>query len=125
MQVEKLSFVRGFICLLVFLSCIALSFKGFPLGIISFVGFMIVITGWTRAISAMFHPMGATTLRRLLVIFIGFAIASLGRAIIDWGGLAFINIGDLKISIGQMGAYIGLLGGLVNLDKSMYLIPWK
>ena len=86
---------------------------------------MIVITGWTPAISAMFHPMGATTLRRLLVIFIGFALASLGRAIIDWGGLAFINIGDLKISIGQMGAYIGLIGGLVNLDKSMYLIPWK
>lgn len=124
-KLKKISFVRAFICLLIFLSCITLSFKGFPLGIISFIGFMIVITGWTPAISAMFHPMGATTLRRLLVIFIGFALASLGRAIIDWGGLAFINIGDLKISIGQMGACIGLIGGLVNLDKSMYLIPWK
>jgi hypothetical protein len=96
-----------------------LSFKGFPLGIISFVGFMLLITGWTPAISAMFHPMGAPTSRRLIVIFIGFAIASLGRAVVDWSGLAFINIGSLKVSIAQLGAYVGIFGGLFNLDKSM------
>lgn len=80
---------------------------------------MLQITGLTPAISAMFHPMGATTSRRLLMIFFGFTLASLGRAIIDWGGLAFINIGDLKISIGQMGELIGILGGFINIDGTM------
>jgi len=80
---------------------------------------MIVITGWTPAISAIFHPMGATTLIRLCIVFIGFALVPLGWAIIDWGGLAFINIEGLKINIGRMGELIGILGGLLNLDRTM------
>ena len=119
MLVATAQFIRGLSCLLIFLSCVILSFKGFPLGIISFVGFMLQITGWTSAISAMFHPMGATTLKRLLIIFIGFALASLGRAIIDWGGLAFINIEGFRIMIAQIGVLIGFLGGLINIDRTM------
>ena len=119
MLVETQQFVRGLSCLLVFLSCVILSFRGFSLGIISFIGFMLQITGWTPAISAIFYPMGATTLRRFIVIFIGFALASLGRAMIDWGGLAFINIDGFRIMIAQIGVLIGFLGGLINIDRTM------
>jgi hypothetical protein len=114
-----MQFIRGLICAITFLSCITLSFKGFPLAMISFVGFGLVVSGWTPAIAAIFHPMGSNSKKRLLVVFIGFAIASLGRAVVDWGGLAFINIGELKINIGQLGGYIGFIGGLLNMDKSM------
>jgi hypothetical protein len=113
--------IRNFICFLVLVACIVLSFKGFPFGLISFIGFLTGATGWTAAISAICHPMGARGSRRLFTIILGFAIASLGRAIVNWGGLAFINIGDLPISVANLGAYMGVFGGLFNVDKSMHI----
>ncbi len=113
--------IRNFICFLVFVACVVLSFKGFPYGIISYIGFQTGVAGWTAAISAICHPMGSGSSRRLITIFISFAIASLGRAIVDWGGLAFINIGDLPIGVANLGAYMGIIGGLFNVDKSMFV----
>jgi hypothetical protein len=111
--------IRSLICFIVFAFCIVLSFKGFPLGIASFIGFVMVLSGWTAAISAMFHPMGSKSSRRLITIIIGFFIASLGRATVDWAGLASISLGTLVIDIPQLAAYTGILSGIFNIDKSM------
>jgi hypothetical protein len=113
--------IRNMLCLIVLVACIVLSFKGFPFGIISFIGFLTGLTGWTAAISAICHPMGSRGLRRLFTIFLGFAIASAGRAIVNWGGLASIGTGGFTLSVANLGAYIGVFGGLLNLDKSMHI----
>ncbi len=111
--------IRNLFCLIIFVVCIVLSFKGFPFGIVSYIGFLTGVGGWTAAIAAICHPMGSKTNRRLITIFLGFAFASLGRAIVYWGGLVGFNLGTFSIEIASLSAVIGILSGLFNLDKNM------
>jgi hypothetical protein len=111
--------LRALISVFVFFSCVVLTFKGFPWALGSFLGFLLEIGGWSGAMSAMFHPMGARIGRRLGTIVLGFAIASLGLAMTKWSGLYSIGLFSLEIPVGRLGAIIGLLSGLLNIDKNM------
>lgn len=113
--------IRIIIFLFVLWSCVILTFKGFPWALGSFLGFLLEIGGWSGAVSAMFHPMGARIGRRLGTIVLGFAIASLGLAMTRWSGLYSIGLFSLEIPVGRLGAIIGLLSGLSNIDKTMAL----
>jgi hypothetical protein len=111
--------LRALISFFVFFSCVVLTFKGFPWALGSFLGFLLEMGGWSGAVSAMFHPMGARIGRRLGTIVLGFAIASLGLAMTKWSGLYSIGLFSLEIPVGRLGAIIGLLSGLLNIDKNM------
>ena len=54
---------------------------------------------------------------RFWTICAGFAIASLGAGIINWGGLASINFGSLTVDLKAVSVVGGVIGGLFNIDK--------
>jgi hypothetical protein len=79
-----------------------------------------VITGYTGSISVLTHTdtyAGDKPWSRFWTICAGFAIASLGAGIINWGGLASINFGSLTVDLKAVSVVGGVIGGLFNIDK--------
>jgi len=119
---------RALIGLALFVICLVLSFKGFPLALVSLTGSLLMLIACTQGVAAIFHkeesPMtlGAnyssdSSSSRFIRVCIAFAIAAFGSVVINWGGLASINIGQLTLDFKVIAVAIGVLGGLVNIDK--------
>ena len=118
-MISLLQSVRGFLGFIFFITCLVLSFKGFPLGLLSFFGSFLVLMGYQVATASICHTdAGGSTSAggRIITICIAFFIASLGSAIINWGGLATVNFGDFSVSLRWAGILMGLAGGLWNID---------
>lgn len=111
--------IRALVFVYVLIACIMLTFQGFPWALGSFLGFVLEIGGWAGATSAIFHPMGAKLGNRLITIILGFATASLGLAMTRWSGLDSIGLFSLTIPISRLGAIIGFLSGVLNIDRNM------
>ena len=106
--------------MLLFISCIILSFKGFPLALVSFLGSGMTFWGYSVAIATMTHSntaAGNSPTQRILMICIHFGLASLGVAVIQWGGLNSINIGIASIDLKTIAVLTGVIGGLLNMDS--------
>lgn len=121
-----LHFLRTIITMLLFISCIILSFKGFPLALVSFLGSGMTFLGYSVAIATMTHSdtaAGNSPTQRILMICIHFGLASLGVAVIQWGGLSSINIGiasiDLTIDLKTIAVVTGVISGLLNMDSKV------
>ena len=111
--------IRGLLGFALFVTCLVLSFKGFPLGLLSFFGSGLVLMGYQVATASICHTdSGGSTSAggRILTICLAFFFASLGSAIINWGGLATVNFGDFSVSLRWAGILMGLAGGLWNID---------
>jgi hypothetical protein len=114
--------IRALAGLFLLIACIQLSFKGFPFALISLLGSAIVLMGYQVAISTISHsdsPTGPNPWRRFWTICVAFAVASLGAAAIQWGGLASINLGSALIDLKWAGVIAGATGGLFNIDKEL------
>ena len=99
---------------------IGLTFNGFPMALVSLLGSALVLIGYQVSISTLTHsdsPTGRNPWQRFLAICLGFAVASIGRAVIQWGGLISINVGLMVVDLYAAGVVAGVLGGLFNIDK--------
>ena len=109
--------------MLVFLFSVFETFSGKPLALLSFFGAGLVMSGFTVATATITHEdVGQGKEgpgRRILRICFSFALASLGAAMVTWGGLVSMMFFD-KITIGfiETGVYVGIVCGLFNIDKS-------
>lgn len=115
------SSARGLIMAISLMMCAILSFKGFPLALVSWLGMLVQMTGYTVAFSTMFHnnkDSPKTGIGRFFLVCLAFAVASLGGAIIIWGGLSTINIFYFPFRLEYMGALVGTASGIYNIDKS-------
>ena len=117
--------LRALVGLVLFVLALLLSFKGFPLGLLSWLGGGVVMTGYTGSVATITHEdtgqgkQGPWT--RIAVISLGFAIASLGSAMVDWGGLLSVTAFDsITIPFRETGIVFGIFGGLFNVDRTIY-----
>ena len=118
-MVALLQATRGLVGFVLSCAALVLSFKGFPFAFFSLFGSALVLMGYQVAIASICHTdAGGSTSAggRFITICIAFAIASVGSAVIDWGGLISINFGDLTFSLRWLGIGMGILGGLWNID---------
>lgn len=100
------------------------TFDGFPGAMLSWLGGGLVMTGYTGSISTITHENTGegklTAGMRILVISVGFAIASFGSAMIDWGGLTSITLSDtFTVPFRETGILLGITGGLYNVDGQL------
>ena len=126
-MVNLLQSIRGFVGFILFVISVFMTFGGFPGALLSWLGGGVVTMGYTVAIATITHEdigqgkEGAGA--RFGRICIAFAIASLGAAMIGWGGLWSISIADsFRIPFRETGILMGIAGGLFNIDKT-FSIP--
>ena len=115
------SSARGFIMAISLMMCVILSFRGFPLALVSWLGMLVQMTGYTVVLTTMFHnneDLPKTVIGRFFLVCLAFAVASLGGAIIIWGGLSTINIFMLPFRLEYVGSVLGTASGIYNIDKS-------
>ena len=77
--------------------------------------------GYTVAFSTMFHDnedSPKTGIGRFFLVCLAFAVASLGGAIIIWGGLSTINIFEFPFRLEYIGSVVGTASGIYNIDKT-------
>ena len=101
-----------------------LTFDGFPGAMLSWLGGGVVMTGYTGSIATITHEDTGegklTAGMRILVISVGFAIASFGSAMINWGGLTSVTLSDtFTVPFRETGILLGIAGGLYNVDGSL------
>ena len=116
--------IRALTALVLLIFALFLSFDGFPGAIVSWLGGGLVMTGYTGSISTIIHEnIGEgklTTGMQILVISVGFAIASFGSAMIDWGGLTSVTLTDtFTVPFRETGILFGIAGGLYNVDRQL------
>ena len=116
------SSVRGLVGFASFMICATLSFQGFPLALVSWLGMQALMIGYAVAFTTMFHHNNeyspTTGIGRFFIICEAFAIASLGGAIIIWGGLSTINIFEFPFRLEYIGSVVGTASGIYNIDKT-------
>ena len=118
---QNIRALTGFV-LLIF--ALFLTFDGFPGAMLSWLGGGVVMTGYTGSIATITHEDTGegklTTGMRILVISVGFAIASFGSAMIDWGGLTSVTLSDsFTVPFRETGILFGIAGGLYNVDGQL------
>ena len=125
-MVSLIQSVRALLGLILLVFSFYLTFNGFPGALLSWLGGGVVITGYTGSISTITHEdtgMGHQgPWSRIAIISVGFAIASLGSAMIEWGGLVSVSVGQsITIPFRETGIILGIVGGLFNVDKTLYV----
>ena len=118
---QNIRALTGFV-LLIF--ALFLTFDGFPGAMLSWLGGGVVMTGYTGSIATITHEDTGegklTAGMRILVISVGFAIASFGSAMIDWGGLTSVTLSDtFTVPFRETGILFGIAGGLYNVDGQL------
>ena len=118
---QNIRALTGF-ALLIF--ALFLTFDGFPGAMLSWLGGGVVMTGYTGSIATITHEDTGegklTAGMRILVISVGFAIASFGSAMIDWGGLTSVTLSDtFTVPFRETGILFGIAGGLYNVDGQL------
>ena len=115
--------IRNFFAVAILLPCFVLTFQGFPGGLISYLGFLGVLTAWTVFLSALFHPYRSSKKYRFGVLLFAVVIFFVSSSIINVGGLARIGIPifgmNIDIWLNEMGILLGVLGGIFDLDKAI------
>ena len=115
--------VRGFAGLFLFVLAVLMTFDGFTGALLSWLGGGVVCIGYSVAIATITHEDTGQgkegALPRFLRICVAFAIASLGAAMVTWGGLISVTMFDnITISFRSTGALIGIVCGLLNIDRN-------
>ena len=124
-MIQFLQSARALVGLVMLVFSVFLSFKGFPLALLSWLGGGVVLMGYSVAIATITHEdtgqgkEGSGS--RFLRICVAFAVASLGAAMVRWGGLWSISIGNFTIPFRETGILFGIAGGLWNIDKTLYV----
>ncbi|ABB35422.1 hypothetical protein [Synechococcus sp. CC9605] len=121
-MVQFLQSARVLVGMVLFIWSVFLSFNGFPGALVSWLGGGVVLAGYNTSIASICYkdigsgPVGSWS--RIGTICVGFAIASLGSAMIGWGGLWSVSIGNsFTIPFRETGILFGIAGGLYNIDR--------
>ena len=115
---------RALTGLVLLIFALFLSFDGFPGAMVSWLGGGVVMSGYTGSIATITHEDTGegklTAGMRILIISVGFAIASFGSAMIDWGGLTSVTLSDtFTVPFRETGILFGIAGGLYNVDRQL------
>tara|TARA_B100000676_G_scaffold273209_1_gene291732 strand:- start:1526 stop:1966 length:441 start_codon:yes stop_codon:yes gene_type:complete len=116
--------VRGFAGFFLFVLAVLMTFDGFTGALLSWLGGGVVCIGYSVAIATTTHEDTGQgkegALPRFLRICVAFAIASLGAAMVEWGGLWSVTFFDsFTVPFRETGILIGITCGLFNIDKSL------
>ena len=116
--------VRGFVGFALLVLSVMMTFSGFPGALLSWLGGGVLCMGYTVAIATIAHADVGSGLEgpgaRFLHICAAFAVASLGAAMVTWGGLLSVTFLDsLTVPFRETGIVIGIVGGLFNIDKTL------
>ena len=118
--------IRNIAAIAILFPCLVLTFQGFPLALISYLGFIGTLSAVTVLICAIFHPMNSPKSVRVGVLFFGVLILIGSIVLINLGGLTKIGIeffdDQVDIWLADTGIILGLFGGIFNVDKSMKYI---
>ena len=120
---QFLQTVRGLVGVGLLVFAVMMTFDGFPGALVSWFGGGIVCVAYSVAIATITHEdigQGKEGPRdRFLRICLAFAIANLGAAMVGWGGLVSVSLGDaITIGFREAGIVIGIICGLFNIDKT-------
>ena len=123
-MINLLQSIRGLVGFILLVFSVILSFQGFPAALLSWLGGGVVTVGYAVAISKITHEDTGNGKEspgtRFFVICLAFALASLGSALITWGGLVSIGVGGpVVIPFRETGILIGIACGLFNIDKTL------
>jgi len=116
----------GFVGFALFVLALLMTFKGFPGGLLSWLGGGVVTVGYGVATATITHEDTGQGIDipfvRFARICVAFAIASLGAAMVEWGGLLSVTFYDtLNIPFRETGIVIGIFCGLFNIDKTTFV----
>jgi hypothetical protein len=120
-QTKPLRVYRSVVSAFLVVTCVVLSFRGFPWAMVSLLGSLIVMTGYTGAVSAILRantPAGAKPFKRFLFICLGFAVASVGASLIPAGGLVSITVAGVTLDLKLLGVVGGILSAILQLDDA-------
>ena len=112
------SSARGLIGFISLFLCLILSFQGLPFALVSWIGFFILMTEYAVAFTTVFHSNDdspSSGAGKFLLVCKAFAVVSLGGAVIRWGGLASISIGELPFNLQCIGAVLAAASGIFVL----------
>ena len=119
-MVNFLQSVRALVGLVLFVVSLLITFDGFPVALLSWLGGGVVTLGYTVAISTMTHEdIGngkQSPLTRFILICIAFAVASFGKAMVMWGDTNVVLFGFVSNFV-EVGVVLGIVSGLFNIDK--------
>ena len=123
-MVRFLQSVRGLVGFVTFVLSVIMTFDGFPLALLSWLGAGVMMVGYTVAIATITHEdVGEGKegpVSRFLRICLAFAIASIGGAMVGWGGLLSVSFFDnITIGFRETGVFTGVVCGLFNIDKAL------
>ena len=114
--------VQGFVGFFLFVLAVLMTFQGFPGATFSWLGGGVIAAGYSVAIATITHEdtgqgkEGAGP--RFLRICVAFALASLGAAMVEWGGLWSVTFFDaFTLPFRETGILVGIACGLFNIDK--------
>ena len=115
--------VRGFVGFLLFVLAVLMTFDGFPGALLSWFGGGVVTVGYSVAIATIAHKNTGqgdeSAGARFARICVAFALASLGAAMVGWGGLWSVTFFDsFTVPFRETGILIGIACGLYNIDKT-------
>ena len=122
-MVNFLQSVRGLFGFVAFVLSVIMTFDGFPLALLSWLGAGVMMVGYTVAIATITHEdVGSGkegSVARFIRICLAFAIASVGGAMVGWGGLLSVSFFDsITIGFRETAIITGIICGLFNIDKS-------
>tara|TARA_B100001063_G_scaffold192487_1_gene183744 strand:+ start:1779 stop:2186 length:408 start_codon:yes stop_codon:yes gene_type:complete len=122
--------VRGFLGFSLFVLAVLMTFDGFPGALLSWLGGGVVAMAYTVAIATITHEdtgQGKESAgTRFLRICVAFAIASLGAAMVEWGGLWSVTFFDsFTVPFRETGILVGIACGLFNIDKDTVIPTGK
>ena len=120
-MVNFLQSVRALVGLVLFVISLLITFDGSPGALLSWLGGGVVTLGYTVAIASITHEdigngrKGPGT--RFSLICIAFAVASIGKAMVEWGNTNIILFGEVVVNFIEVGVLLGIICGLFNIDK--------
>ena len=120
-MVNFLQSVRALVGLVLFVISLLITFDGSPGALLSWLGGGVVTLGYTVAIASITHEdigngrKGPGT--RFILICIAFAVASFGKAMVEWGNTNIILFGEVVVNFIEVGVLLGIICGLFNIDK--------
>ena len=89
--------IRAFIFLLMIIMAIFATFQGYPFALVSVLGVLTIITGWTTGTAAVLHPMGRGITFRISYLLFSVFLVLVGSFIIQWSGAVNIKILNLLL----------------------------
>ena len=125
-----IGFVFYLINVVVFVGCVVLSFKGFPFALISFIGYLVVMTAIGTVLGVWLNPgeEHESFITKIATSVIALLLLYGGNWIIDKGGLASLSVltgdGKVTLTLAALGVASGVCSSILGTHKNDFS-PWS